>query len=93
MNRYRADTINDDELDRLYARLALAEGAVERVLELGNVLRAASAPDGSPSVLRPAGELIVMVAARTWTEAATGAAWTHDHFGNAVPAKSHQEAP
>ncbi|MEV5944838.1 hypothetical protein [Streptomyces sp. NPDC051994] len=69
--RYRADTINDDELDALYKRLALAEAAVERVMQLGNVLRAADAPDGTPSPLRPAGELIVAVAARTFEEAAT----------------------
>lgn len=34
MNRKTADTINDDELDRLYERLAMAEGSVERVRAL-----------------------------------------------------------
>lgn len=70
--RHTADSITDDELDALYERLALAEGAIERVMQLGNVLRAADAPDGAPSPLRPAGELIVLVAARTVAEAATG---------------------
>ncbi|RCH70503.1 hypothetical protein DT019_03160 [Streptomyces sp. SDr-06] len=32
--KHTADTINDDELDALYERLARAEGAVERVRAL-----------------------------------------------------------
>ncbi|MFE4867674.1 hypothetical protein [Streptomyces sp. NPDC056682] len=90
--RHTADTINDDELDALYERLERAEGAVERVLQLGNVLRAADAPDGTPSPLRPVGELIVAVASRTFTEAATGIVWARDCHGNAIPAAHEQEA-
>lgn len=41
--RYRADTINDDELDSLYERLEQAEGAVSRTRTVVTERRAQAA--------------------------------------------------
>jgi hypothetical protein len=61
LDRPTASTITDDQLDALY-------GQLERVQRAADILRTANAPDGGPSPLRPAADLIDMALGRNLTE-------------------------